>query len=48
MHPMEITTSAFVALDKEVKSCGNSGCVYLPTEWRGKRVKILLLEKLDE
>ena len=28
-------------IEKEVKQSGNSGRVYLPPEWVGKRVKII-------
>lgn len=32
-------------LEKEVHKSGNSGRVYVPIEWIGKRVKIILVEK---
>ncbi len=32
-------------LEKEVRKSGNSGRVYVPIEWIGKKVKIVLLEK---
>ena len=32
-------------LEKEVAKSGTSGRVYLPAEWVGKRVKIVLLDK---
>ncbi len=31
-------------IDKEVKQSGNSGRVYLPPDWVGKRVKIIRIE----
>ena len=31
-------------IEKEVKLAGNSGRVYLPPEWVGKRVKIVRIE----
>ena len=31
-------------IEKEVKQSGNSGRVYLPPEWVGKRVKIIRIE----
>ena len=31
-------------LQKEVKSSGNSGRVYLPTDWVGKHVKIIRMD----
>ncbi len=31
-------------IEKEVKLSGNSGRVYLPPEWVGKRVKIIRID----
>ncbi len=31
-------------LEKEVKSSGNSGRVYLPPDWVGKHVKIIRMD----
>ncbi|TET89296.1 MAG: DUF2080 family transposase-associated protein [Methanomassiliicoccales archaeon] len=31
-------------IEKEVKRAGNSGRVYLPPDWVGKKVKIIRLE----
>jgi len=31
-------------IEKEVKQSGNSGRVYLPPEWVGKRVKIIRID----
>ena len=45
---MKIELNAYQVSDKIVKSGGNSGRVYVPVDWIGKRVKILLLEPLDE
>lgn len=44
----EIKANAFAAIDRIVKPSGNSGRVYLPKSWVGKKVKILLLEPLEE
>nr|WP_197050475.1 DUF2080 family transposase-associated protein [Methanobacterium formicicum] len=35
-------------MEKEVKSSGNSGRVYVPKGWIGKKVKILLVEPENE
>jgi len=49
MNPeMEVTIKAFQVLEKFVKPSGNSGRVYVPKEWVGKRVKVFLLEPVDE
>jgi putative transposon-encoded protein len=44
----EVHTTAFQVIDKTVKSIGNSGGVLIPKKWVGKKVKILLLEKVVE
>ena len=40
-----IRLKGFEMLEKQVNQSGNSGRVYVPVEWIGKRVKIILLEK---
>ena len=47
-EPMKITLDAYQVIEKVVKSGGNSGRVYVPREWVDKRVKIILMETLDE
>ena len=44
---MEVRLEAYQVIEKVVKSSGNSGRVYVPKEWVGKRVKVLLLEATD-
>lgn len=46
MSKMEIKLEGYAVTDKLVKRSGNSGGVYVPKEWVGKRVKIILLEEL--
>ncbi len=45
MKEMDVTTTAYEVMEKTVKASGNSGRVYVPKEWIGKRVKVLLVEK---
>ena len=45
---MEVHTEAFQVIDKTVKSIGNSGGILVPKKWIGRRVKVLLLEEVDE
>jgi putative transposon-encoded protein len=40
-----IQLTGFEMLEKKVNKSGNSGRVYVPKEWIGKRVKIILIEK---
>jgi len=44
---MKIEIEAYQVIEKIVKSGGNSGRVYVPVDWIGKRVKILLMEPLE-
>lgn len=41
---MDITIRGSQIIEKTVKPSGNSGRVYLPKDWIGKRVKVVLLE----
>jgi len=41
----KIQLAGYEMLEKQVNKSGNSGRVYVPVEWIGKRVKIILLEK---
>lgn len=41
----KIQLTGYEMLEKQVNKSGNSGRVYVPIEWIGKRVKIILLEQ---
>ena len=41
----KIQLTGYEMLEKQVNKSGNSGRVYVPIEWIGKKVKIILLEK---
>lgn len=43
---MEIKISGYQIIEKSVKLSGNSGRVYVPIEWVGKKVKVVLIEPL--
>ena len=45
---MKVEVEAYQVIEKVVKASGNSGRVYVPVDWVGKRVKILLVEPLKE
>lgn len=45
MKETTIKITGFEMLEKNVTKSGNSGRVYVPVEWVGKKVKIILLEK---
>jgi putative transposon-encoded protein len=45
MKETTIKITGFEMLEKTVNKSGNSGRVYMPVEWVGKKVKIILLEK---
>lgn len=44
---MEIKITGYQIIEKVVKLSGNSGRVYVPADWVGKKVKIVLLEPVD-
>lgn len=39
--------TGYQILEKTVKMSGNSGRVYVPVEWVGKKVKVILIEPTD-
>ncbi len=41
---MKIEVQAYQVIEKTVRASGNSGRVYVPKEWVGKKVKLFLLE----
>lgn len=45
MKETKISLKGYEMLEKQVNKSGNSGRVYVPIEWVGKKVKIILLEK---
>jgi len=42
---IEMKMKGFEAMDKIAQSGGNSARVYVPIDWIGKRVKVVLLEQ---
>ncbi len=42
---VKIQLLGFEMIEKQVTKSGNSGRVYVPIEWIGKRVKLILLEQ---
>jgi putative transposon-encoded protein len=45
MKQTKIQLTGYEMLEKKVNKSGNSGRVYTPIDWIGKKVKIILLEK---
>ena len=45
---MSIHLVGYEVLEKSVKTSGNSGRVYLPASWIGKRVKIIRIEPIED
>ncbi len=44
MKETRIQLKGFEMLEKQVNKSGNSGRIYVPVEWIGKRVKVVLLQ----
>ena len=42
---VRLELTGYEMLEKQVNKSGNSGRVYVPIEWIGKKVKIILVEK---
>jgi len=42
---IEIKMKGYEALEKIAQAGGNSSRVYVPKHWKGKKVKVILLEK---
>ena len=49
LPPMDIGIRAYAVVDKEVKlnSNGKIAYVYLPKDWAGKRVRICLMDEIE-
>jgi putative transposon-encoded protein len=47
MKPIKISVEGYEVIEKVVKEGGNSGRIYVPKSWIGKKVKIILLEPLE-
>lgn len=45
---MEIKINAYQIIEKTVKPSGNSGRVYVPVDWVNKKVKVVLLDPLED
>lgn len=45
---MKVEIQGYQILEKKVKASGTSGRVYVPKEWVGKRVKVILIEPVIE
>jgi hypothetical protein len=45
LRETKIQLIGFEMLEKRANKSGNSGRVYVPVEWIGKKVKVVLLEK---
>ena len=48
MKEMEITMNGYQVIEKEVGDAKTSGRLFVPKEWIGKRVKVVLIEPLEE
>lgn len=47
MEKMEVTISGYEVREKVATKAGNSGHVMVPSDWIGKRVKIILLDPIE-
>lgn len=42
---MEIKMKGYEVVEKTAQAGGNSARIYVPKHWKGKKVKVVLLEK---
>ena len=47
MDKMKIEVECYQVIDKEIKAQTNAGVIYVPKNWIGKKVRVLLLEPLE-
>jgi len=47
-EPFRVDIQAYETIEKVVANGGNSGRVFVPKTWKGKRVRVLLLEPVTE
>lgn len=45
---MQITVEGYDIREKTAKKGGNSARIYVPIEWKDKKVKVILMEEIDE
>ena len=48
MSEFEITIKRYSMVDRDVKSGQTTGRVFVPKEWIGKKVRVLLLEPIQD
>jgi len=48
MKSYSVTLDAYGTVEKEVRDGGNSGRVFVPKGWIGKKVRIYLVEPVEE
>ena len=48
MKPFTVTIDAYDTIEKEVSNGGSSGRVFVPKSWAGRKVRILLMEPIEE
>lgn len=46
--PITVTYDCYESIEKEVRNGGNSGRVFVPKSWAGRKVRILLMEPIEE
>ncbi len=48
MKPITVTYECYETVEKEARNGGHSARVFVPKAWAGKKVRILLMEPLEE
>mgnify|MGYP001245904037 CR=1 FL=1 len=48
MKPYSVTLDAYGTVEKKVRDGANSGRVFVPRAWIGKKVRVYLVEPVEE
>ena len=48
MEKQEFKFTGYAFIQKEVKNAGDSGRVFVPKAWAGKKVVVILTEPIEE
>lgn len=47
-EPQTLSFKGYAFIEKEVKNSGDSGRVFVPKAWVGKKAVVILLEPIDD
>ena len=48
MEKITVTLEGYAVIEKVAKKSGNTSNVYVPKDWEGHRVKVILLDPIED